>query len=76
MMKSCLLGLNLLTDLIRYLILTLRSKSSLAAENLFLRKQLAFYQERAIKPGRTSQSTRLTLLWLSRWFACTRGALR
>jgi putative transposase len=68
MMKSCLLGLNLLTDLIRYLILTLRSKSSLAAENLFLRKQLAFYQERGIKPRRISHPTRLTLLWLSRCF--------
>jgi hypothetical protein len=31
MMKSCLLGLNLFADLIRYLILTLRSKSSLAS---------------------------------------------
>jgi hypothetical protein len=32
------------------LLLGLRSRSSLAAENLFLRKQLAFYQERKIKP--------------------------
>jgi putative transposase len=68
MMKSCLLWLNLFVDLLRFLVLGLRSKSSLAAENLFLRKQLAIYQERAIKPGRTSQSTRLTLLWLSRLF--------
>src|SRR5271169_1740532 len=67
-MKSSLLGLNLVADLLRFLVLGLRSKSSLAAENLFLRKQLAIYQERAIRPGRTSQSTRLTLLWLSRWF--------
>ena len=67
-MKSCLLCLNLSVDLLRFLLLELRSKSSLAAENLFLRKQLAFYQERGIKPGRTSQSTRLTLLWLSRLF--------
>jgi transposase InsO family protein len=68
MMKSCLLWLNLVADLLRFLVVGLRSKSSLAAENLFLRKQLAIYQERAIKPGRTSQSTRLTLLWLSRCF--------
>src|SRR6266436_2052182 len=74
MMKCCLLGLNLLTDLIRYLILTLRSKNSLAAENLFLRKQLAFYPERGIKPRRISHPTRLTLLWLSRCFDW-RGAL-
>ena len=68
MMKSCLLWLNLFADLLRFLVLNLRSKSSLAAENLFLRKQLAFYQERRIKPRRTSHSTRLTLVWLSRRF--------
>jgi hypothetical protein len=59
MMKFCLLWLNLLADLLRFLVLGLRSKSSLAAENLFLRKQLAFYQERKIKPRRTSHPTRL-----------------
>jgi len=49
-MKSCRLGLNLVADLLHFLGLSLRSKSSLAAENLFLRKQLAFYLERRIKP--------------------------
>ena len=49
-MKSCLLWLNVLADLFRFLVLSLRSESSLAAENLFLRKQLGFYQERKIKP--------------------------
>ncbi len=42
--------------------------ATLAAENLFLRKQLAFYKERRIRPRRTSHPARLTLLWLSRWF--------
>ena len=41
-----MLWLNLFADLFRFLILRLRSRNSLAAENLFLRKQLAFYQER------------------------------
>jgi putative transposase len=68
MMKSCRLGLNLFADLLGFLLLELRSKSALAAENLFLRKQLAFYQERRVKPRRTSHPTRLTLVWLSRWF--------
>jgi hypothetical protein len=67
-MISCLLWLNLFADLLRFLILALRAKSSLAAENLFLRKQLAFYQERKIKPRRTSHQSRLTLVWLGRWF--------
>jgi len=64
-MKSCLLGLNLATDLLHFLVLSLHSRSWLAAENLFLRKQLAFCRERGIKPCRTSQSTRLTLLLLN-----------
>jgi hypothetical protein len=32
-------------------VLILRSKLSLAAENLFLRKQLAFYEERGVGLG-------------------------
>ena len=32
------------------------------------RKQLAFYQERKIKPRRADNPTRLTLVALSRWF--------
>src|ERR1700687_1689663 len=55
-------------ELLRFLLLGVRSKSSLATENLFLRKQLAFYQERKIKPHRIAHPTRLSLLWLSRWF--------
>ncbi len=36
--------LTLVADLLRSLALGLRSKTSLAAENLFLRRQLSFYQ--------------------------------
>ena len=68
MMKSCLLWLNVLADLFRFLVLSLRSESSLAAENLFLRKQLGFYQERKIRPRRTSHPAQVTLILLSRWF--------
>src|ERR1700730_15221324 len=60
--------LSLFADLLRFLVLSLRSKTSLAAENLFLRKQLGFYQERKIRPRRLDGPTRLTLVWLSRWF--------
>ena len=72
-MKSCLCWLNIFGDLLRLFALGLRSKSSLAAENLFLRKQLAFYQERRIKPRRTDNPTRLMLVWLSRWFNWRNG---
>ena len=47
--KIRLLWLNVLADLLRLAVLGLRSNSSLAAENLFLPKQLGFYQERKIK---------------------------
>jgi putative transposase len=68
MMACCLCWLNPLADLLCLLALGLRSKTSLAAENLFLRKQLAFYQERKIRSRRLDDPTRLTLVWLSRWF--------
>jgi hypothetical protein len=42
-----------------------RSHSQLAAENLFLRKQLAFYVERQVKPRRADDATRITLVALS-----------
>jgi putative transposase len=38
-----------------------------AAEDLFLRKQLALYQERRTKPRRSDPATRVTLVLLSRW---------
>jgi putative transposase len=51
-----------------YLLCRLRSPVALAAENLFLRKQLALYQERRVKPKRVTHATRLTLVWLARRF--------
>jgi putative transposase len=39
-----------------------------AAENLFLRKQLALLVERKVKPRRATDSIRFTLARLSRWF--------
>jgi putative transposase len=64
---SCTL-LTLLGDGVHYVMLRLRSPAALAAENLFLRKQLALYQERSIKPRRATRATCLTLVWLARWF--------
>jgi putative transposase len=46
----------------------LRPRTSLAAENLFLRKQLALYQERKVTPHRADNPTRLALVLLSRCF--------
>ena len=67
-MRTGLSWLRILADLVHFVCLGLRSRSSVAAENLFLRKQLAFYQERKVKPRRADNPTRLTLVLLSRWF--------
>src|SRR5262245_53897331 len=60
--------LTLLYDGVRFLGLYLRPSPTLAAENFFLRKQLALYQERHVKPRRTTSATRIVLVWLSRRF--------
>ena len=60
--------LTLLGDAGRFLWLCLRPPAALAAENLFLRKQLALYRERGLKPRRARDTTRITLVWLGRWF--------
>src|SRR5215831_17861890 len=57
-----------LLDAARFLVLCLRPEPALAAENLFLRKQLAQYQERQVKPRRANDATRMVLIWLSRLF--------
>src|SRR6476661_5785993 len=55
-------------DLVRLAFLTAHSRSALAAENLFLRKQLALFQERKVKPRRADDSTRWMTATLSRIF--------
>src|SRR5437870_6466028 len=60
--------LALLGDTAGFWLLCLRPSVALAAENLCLRKQLALYQERHIKPRRATDATRLALVWLGRWF--------
>jgi hypothetical protein len=59
---------GLLFDLLRYVYLGFRSEKVLAAEILFLRKQLTLYQERQVKPRRIDAVTRITLVFLSKRF--------
>ena len=58
---------RLLEDLLAFVRLGVTSQTHLAAENLFLRKQLALYQERCTKPWRPDPATRVALVVLSRW---------
>jgi putative transposase len=62
--------LNLITDLagdvLLFFRLLFRSRTALSAEVLFLRKQLAFYEERQVRPRRLSDSARFPLILWSR----------
>ena len=57
---------RLLFDLLTLAGFAVRSRTQLAPENLFLRKQLALYQERGVKPRRPDPATRVGLVLLSR----------
>ena len=55
-------------DFLTFFRLMLRTPHAVAAENLFLRKQLALYVERKTKPHRATDAVRFTLGQLSRFF--------
>jgi putative transposase len=58
--------LRLVDDVLQLVAGAVRSRAQLSAENLFLRKQLALYVERQVKPRRADDATRITLFVLSR----------
>src|SRR5713101_9942540 len=57
--------LHIACDLLRLLSAAVRSHAQLAAENLFLKKQLALYVERQVRPRRADDATRIALVALS-----------
>jgi putative transposase len=61
-------GATLGADALRFGTAWVRSRTVLAAENLFLRKQLALYREREVTPRRATDATRLVLVLLARVF--------
>ena len=54
--------------LIAFIRLLLCTRAALIAENLFLRKQLAFFKERDVKSRRITKAARLAMLTLARFF--------
>jgi putative transposase len=65
-LRHCFITIAIvLLDFSRLLILAVRSRRALSPENLFLRKQLALFQERKGKPRRADDSTRLVMATLS-----------
>jgi len=63
-----LLTRTLCSDFLSFLRSALRSRTALVAENLFLRKQLTFYQEHKIRPRPLSDAARFTLVLWSQLF--------
>ena len=62
------LAVTFISDLFLFLMPFFRSRTALSAENLFLRKQLAFYQEHKIKPRPLNDAARWSLVLWSRCF--------
>jgi hypothetical protein len=68
--------LRVACDLLQLISAAIRSQARLAAENLFLRKQLALYVERQVKPRRADDATRIALValsWLIEWRRISRS---
>src|ERR1019366_6697537 len=59
---------SLASDLAQFLRSAFRSRTALVAENLFLRKQLAFYREHKVRPRPLTDAARLSLVLWSRIF--------
>jgi hypothetical protein len=60
---------EVLADLVKLAVLFLRSASAIRAENLALRRQLAAYIERGIRPRRLDHAGRVSLSVLARLFS-------
>jgi hypothetical protein len=60
---------DLAVDALGFARSSFHSRTALIAENLFLRKQLGFYQEHQVRPRRLTDAARLALVFWSRLFA-------
>ena len=67
MLRLVIILIQLAAETVRWWGLACRSQRSIEAENLFLRRQLALYIERGVKPRRIDSVTRVTLALLSRF---------
>ena len=62
------IALRLLDDALRWMALLFRSSLAVRAENLFLRRQLALFMEREVRPRRVDAETRASLAVLAKLF--------
>ena len=68
MLQSARAIIGLVSDVLRLVVSFLRSSRAIRAENLVLRKQLARYIERGLKPRRVDYATRVGLALFTRLF--------
>ena len=68
MLRLLIILVQLAAEAVRWCGLVLRSQRSIEVENLFLRRQLALYMERGVKPRRMDSATRIALALLARLF--------
>jgi len=66
--------LRLVGDLVDFVVGAVQSRAQLSAENLFLRKQLALYVERQVKPRRADDARRIIMVALS-WLSGSRTTI-
>ena len=66
MLRAVPIVVRVISDLIAWVGIGFRQRKSLQAEVLFLRRQLALYVERGVKPRRIDAATRVSLALLSR----------
>src|ERR1035437_189026 len=59
---------ELLRDGLQFVSVAARSRTAVAAEVLFLRKELAYYRDHQIRPRRLTDAARLSLVLWSRLF--------
>jgi hypothetical protein len=57
---------HLLADILRFVVLLFRTTQSIQTENLFLRRQLALFIERGVRPRCVDAATRVSLAILAR----------
>src|SRR5262245_30605357 len=68
MVTTARIVLELIEDALRWLMLLARSTEAVRAENLMLRRQLALFLERGVRPRRVDAATRVSLAVLARLF--------
>ena len=59
---------RLIEDALRWVVVLFRATDSVRAENLFLRRQLALFLERGVRPRRIDAATRVSLAVLAKLF--------